>query len=114
MSGVKVTLGPENPDAERFLPPARDDGSGVGINYADAYIKAIKMTLDDGRRILLKRRGLKLTFSIGDRHGEGLLRRLQNGPAEKTIVRLAIEEASRNAGARFIVEDGIMVLELQD
>ena len=109
---MKVTLGPENPDAEKLLPPARDDNSGVGINYADAYLKAIKITLDDGRRILAKRRGLKITFSIGDRTGEGLLRRLQNGPDEKTIVRKALDDAVRNAGARFDVENGMMTLDL--
>lgn len=108
----RVTLGPENQDAEKLLPPARADGSGAGINYADAYIKAIKLTLDDGRRIAAKRRGLKLTLSIGDRSGEGLLRRLQHGPDEKTIVRKALEEAAQNAGARFDVQDGVMVLEL--
>lgn len=112
MPGLKVRLGPENSDAEKFLPPARDDGSGVGINYADAYIKSIKITLDDGRKIVVKRRGLKITFSIGDRNGEGLLRRLKYGPDEKTIVRRALEEAAQNAGARFEVEDGVMMLEL--
>jgi len=109
---MKVTLGPENPEAEKLLPPARDDNSGVGINYADAYLKAIKITLDDGRRILAKRRGLKITFSIGDRNGEGLLRRLQNGPDEKTIVRKALDDAVRDAGARFDVENGMMTLDL--
>ncbi len=110
---MKVTLGPENADAEKLLPPARDDGSGVGINYADAYLKVIKMTMEDGRKVLAKRRGLKITFTIGDRAGEGLLRRLENGPDEKTIVRKAIEEAVRNAGARFDVENGMMTLSFE-
>src|SRR5215510_10588757 len=109
---MKVLLGRENPDAEKLLPPARDDGSGVGINYADAYLKVIKVTSEDGRKIFAKRRGLKITFTIGDRNGEGLLRRLDNGPDEKTIVRKAIEEAVHNAFARFNVEDGVMILEI--
>ena len=110
---MKVTLGPENADAEKLLPPARDDGSGVGINYADAYLKTIKLTLEDGRKVLARRRGLKISFTIGDRTGEGLLRRLENGPDEKTIVRRAIDEAVRNAGARFTVENNIMSIELE-
>jgi hypothetical protein len=110
---MKVTLGPENREAEKLLPPARDDNSGVGINYADAYLKAIKITLADGRRVLARRRGLKITFSIGDRSGEGLLRRLENGPDEKTIVHKGLQEAVQNAGARFVVEGGIMFLELE-
>ena len=49
--GLKVALGPENKDAEKLLPPVKDDGSGVGINYTDAYVKGIKLTLEDGRKI---------------------------------------------------------------
>ena len=108
---MRATLGPENTEADKLLPPARDDNSGVGINYADAYLKAIKVTLEDGRKITAKRRGLKLKVTIGDRIGEGLLRRLDHGPDEKTIVRKALEEAVHNAGARFVTEDGVMFLE---
>jgi len=111
VSGNKVELGPENRDAEKFLPSVKDDGSGVGINYADAYIKPIKHTLEDGRKITVKRRGLKITVTIGDRSGDGLLRRLDNGPDEKNMLRRALQEAAANAGAGFDVEDGVMMLE---
>ena len=50
----------------RPSPPARGDkpdGSGVGVNYADADREALKQTLPDGRKLLLKRRGLKLTLA---------------------------------------------------
>ena len=112
MSAMKVTLGPENVDAEKLLPPTRDDGSGVGINYVDAYLKPIKIILEDGRKVLAKRRGLKLTFTIGDRSGEALLRRLEYGPDEKTIVQQALHEAIHNAGARLTVENGALILEV--
>jgi hypothetical protein len=112
VSGRRVELGPENRDAEKLLPDVKDDGSGVAINYADAYIKAIKITLDDGRKVAAKRRGLKITLTIGDRTGDGLLRRLANGPDEKNMLRKAIEEAAENAGARFDVREGVMVLEV--
>jgi hypothetical protein len=108
---MRFALGPENGEAEKLLPPARGDGSGVGINYADAYLKAIKTTLEDGRKVFAKRRGLKITFTIGDRSGEALLRRLQYGPDEKTIVQQALGDAVQNAGARFIIENGAMHLE---
>ncbi len=114
MSGLKVALGPENQDAEKLLPSVVDDGSGVGINYADAYIKGIKLTLQDGRKITVKRRGLKITIAIGDKTGDGLLRRLQNGPDEKNMLREALKEAARNASAAFDVENGVMMLELTD
>ena len=114
MPALKITLGPENTDAEKFLPPTRDDGSGVGINYADAYIKPMKVIMEDGRKILAKRRGLKLTVSIGDRSGEAILRRLEFGPDQKTIVQQALHEAVRNAGANLCVENGVMMLELDE
>ena len=109
---MRVTLGPENPEAEKHLSIRKHDGSGVGINYLDAYMKGLKVTAEDGRKITFKRRGLKLTFAIGDRIGEGLLRRIQNGPDEKAIVRLALEEAASNAGARFDVENGMLILDI--
>ena len=56
------------------------DGSGVGVNYVDVIAKASKLTLPDGRKLLLKRKGLKLTLAIGDKQGEALLRRLDHGP----------------------------------
>jgi hypothetical protein len=110
---LKVELGPENKEAEKLLPSVVNDGSGVGINYADAYIKGIKVTLEDGRKVSIKRRGLKLTLTIGDRTGDGLLRRLQNGPDEKNMLREALKEAARNGGAAFDVENGVMVLALE-
>jgi hypothetical protein len=113
VSGRRVELGPENRASEELLPDVKDDGSGVGINYADAYIKAIKLTLEDGRRVAVKRRGLKITFTIGDRSGDGLLRRLEHGPDARTLLRRALEEAAANAGARFEVEGGVMMLELE-
>jgi hypothetical protein len=111
VSGLKVALGPENHEAEKLL--SQDDGSGVGINYTDAYVKGIKASTEDGRKITIKRRGLKLTLTIGDRTGDGLLRRLQHGPDEKTMLREALKEAARNAGAAFDVEGGVMVLTLE-
>jgi len=98
-------------DVDRFLPEAEADNSGVGINYADAYLKAFKVTLDDGRKVLAKRRGLKVTLKVGDRQGEGLLRRLEHGPDVKNILRHALEEAAGNAGLGISLDDGIIYLE---
>jgi len=89
-----------------------DDGSGVGINYADAYIKPFKRILDDGRKIACKRRGLELTLSIGDKKGKGLMRRLEHGPDVEKILREALNEAAADAGVRFGVADGVMFLDL--
>lgn len=109
---VRVELGRENPEWDKLLPSVKDDGSGIGINYADAYVKIFKTTLEDGRKILCKRRGLKLTLTIGDKKGEGLMRRLAHGPDEKTILREALKEAAAQAGATFAVTEGAIVLEV--
>ncbi|TDI40407.1 MAG: hypothetical protein E2P02_16985 [Acidobacteria bacterium] len=108
---MRIELGPENADAEELLPEVKDDGSGIAINYADAYIKKFKRFLDDGRKILCKRRGLKITLKVGDKSGDGLMRRLAHGPDARKILREALDEAAKDAGVAFEVEDGKMFLE---
>jgi hypothetical protein len=108
---VRVKLPLDEAQAAPLLPENKADGSGVGINYADALLKPVKLTLEDGRKVAFKRRGLKLTLALGDRTGEGLLRRLEHGPDAKTIVREAIREAARNAGAEITFESGAAWLE---
>ena len=90
------------------------DGSGIGINYVDACLKPVRATLVDGRKVTCKRRGLKLTLTIGDRSGEGLLRRLVNGPDEKNMFRGALTDAAKGAGADLIEEDGVYFLEIPE
>jgi hypothetical protein len=106
---VKLPL--DEAQAVPFLPENKSDGSGVGINYADALLKGVKLTLEDGRKVAFKRRGLKLTLTLGDKTGEGLLRRLRHGPEAKEIVREALREAARNAGAEIHFEAGSAYLE---
>lgn len=111
---MRIQLGPEDADAEALLPENKDDGSGIGINYADAYIKPFKRILEDGRKILCKRRGLKITLKVGELEGEGLMRRLEHGPDAKRILREALDEAARSGGMKFEVVDGEMSLEVPD
>lgn len=107
---MRIALAPENRDAEKLLPDVKDDGSGIGINYADAYLKAFKKILDDGRKVSCTRRGLELTLKLGDKTGKGLMRRLANGPDARNILREALDEAAADAGLAFEVEDGTLVL----
>lgn len=107
---MRIELGPENQDAEKLLPDVKDDGSGIGINYADAYIKPFKRILDDGRKVSCKRRGLEITLKIGDKAGTGLMRRLEHGPDVKVILREALLAAADGASADFVVVDGEMCL----
>src|SRR5262245_42782869 len=76
-SCMRITIPIDEAQAEAHLPEAKPDGSGVGINYADQILKPFKQTLPDGRKLLAKRRGLKLTVTIGDKAGEAILRRLE-------------------------------------
>ena len=111
---MRVTIAVDEAQAEAVLPPAAPDGSGVGVNYAHLLLKPFKATLPDGRKVLCKRRGLKLTLTIGDRSGEALLRRLDHGPDEKTIFRKALEEAARQAGAVVAFEAGLVHLDVAE
>jgi hypothetical protein len=108
---LKVKLPLDEALAAPLLPENKADGSGVGVNYADALLKPVKLTLDDGRKVAFKRRGLKLTMTLGDKTGEGLLRRIEHGPDAKRIVREAIREAAKNAGAEIVFEGGTAYLE---
>jgi hypothetical protein len=111
---MKIEVPIDHALAEGFLPPAKPDGSGVGLNYADQLLKPLKLTLADGRKLSAKRRGLKITVSIGERSGEAIFRRLEHGPDEKTIVRRALAEAAGNAGASLAFEPGAIQLEVEE
>ena len=109
---MKIRIADENREAETLIPPAERDGSGIGVNYTDLYIKAMNVELEDGRKVTCKRRGLKIHLQIGETQGEALMRRLENGPDVKNILRLALEQAAEDASSRFSVEDGGLYLEV--
>ena len=109
---MRVTIPVDEALAEAHLPDAKPDGSGVGINYADQILKPFKQTLPDGRKFLAKRRGLKITMTIGDKVGEAILRRLEHGPDVKDMFRKALEEAARNAGATVVFEPNTIHVDL--
>ncbi len=108
---MRHEIAAEPTDIDHLLPENREDNSGVGVNYADAYLKAFKTTLDDGRKVLARRKGLKITLKIGDTSGEGLMRRLEHGPDVRAVLQGALEEAAASAGATLVVENGSIYLE---
>ena len=110
---MRVTIPVDETQAEAHLPEVKADGSGVGINYADQILKPFKQTLPDGRKFLAKRRGLKITVTIGEKIGEAILRRLENGPDVKNMFRKALEEAARNAGAAVTFEPNTIHLDVE-
>ena len=109
---MRVTIPIDEAQADQHLPEIKADGSGVGINYADQILKNFKLTLTDGRKMLAKRRGLKITLTIGDKQGEAIMRRMEHGPDVKTIFRKALAEAAQNAGATLVLEPNQIHLDL--
>ena len=88
-----------DPATDEKLPENFSDKSGVGVHYASAFIKQLTVKLDDGTKVMCKRKGLKLMLRINNAKGEGLLRRLEHGPDVKNMLHHALAEAATNAGA---------------
>jgi len=87
-----------NPAATQKLPPDFADKSGIGVHYVDAFLKPMNATLPDGTRVACKRKGLKVTLTVGTKKGEGLMRRLDVSSDPVQMLRAALAEAARAAG----------------
>ncbi len=107
---MKQRLCDVNRAAVEKLPQHTDDKSGIGVHYVDAYIKPMNTRLADGTSVKCKRRGLKITLSVGDRKGDGLMRRLDVSPDPIVMLDAALQEAARAAGIELIVEEGALVI----
>jgi hypothetical protein len=101
-----------NSMAVEKLPAQTDDKSGIGVHYVDAYIKPMNAALEDGTRVKCKRRGLKLMLTVGDKSGDGLMRRLEVGRDPVAMLDAALQEAARNAGVILAVENGTIFVAL--
>lgn len=111
---MTITLCDVNAAALEKLPAKTDDKSGVGVHYVDAYIKPMNRKLEDGTAIKCKRRGLKVVLTVKGKSGDGLLRRLANGPDPVKMLDAALQEAAGNAGVTLAVADGRIQLTLPD
>jgi hypothetical protein len=87
------------------LPPKFHDKSGIGVHYVDAFIKPLNKSLEDGTRIACKRRGLKITLTVGTKKGEGLMRRLSVSKDPVVMLSAALQEAANAAGVELKVTD---------
>jgi hypothetical protein len=92
------------------LPPKQPDKSGIGVHYVDAFLKPMNTTLADGTRVACKRRGLKVTLTVGTKKGEGLMRRLDVSPDPVQMLRAALQEAATAAGVELQVTDSEVLL----
>jgi hypothetical protein len=109
---MKTKLCDVNPAALEKLPRFTADKSGVGVHYADAYLKPMNAKLADGTSVRCKRRGLKIILTAGTKKGEGLLRRLDVSPDPVVMLDAALQEASKAAGIGLTVEGGEVFVEL--
>ncbi|HLZ53407.1 MAG TPA: hypothetical protein VKS19_02910 [Verrucomicrobiae bacterium] len=94
-----------NPVATEKLPPKFSDKSGIGVHYTDAFIKPMNTKLPDGTRVGCKRKGLKLTLTVGTKKGEGLMRRLEVSKDPVAMLSAALQEAARAAGVELKITD---------
>lgn len=94
-----------NAAAKEKLPPTFAEKSGIGTHYTDAYIKPMNTKLPDGTRVGCKRKGLKLTLTVGTKKGEGLMRRLDVSKDPIVMLQAALQEAAKAAGVELKVTD---------
>ena len=99
-----------NPAAKEKLPPAFPDKSGVGVHYADAFIKPMNTKLPDGTRVGCKRKGLKVMLTVGAKKGEGLMRRLEVSKDPVVMLQAALQEAAKAAGVELKIADSEMFI----
>ena len=94
-----------NATAREKLPPAFTEKSGIGSHYVDAFIKRMNTKLADGTRVGCKRKGLKITLTVGAKKGEGLMRRIQVSRDPVVMLQTALQEAAKAAGVELQITD---------
>jgi hypothetical protein len=101
-----------NRAAKEKLPPTFAEKSGIGSHYVDAFVKPMNAKLPDGTRVGCKRKGLKVTLTVGTRKGEGLMRRLDVSKDPVVMLNAALQEAAKAAGIELQIKDTEILIEL--
>ena len=109
---MKLKLCDVNPEALNKLPRFTEDKSGIGVHYVDAYLKPMNAKLEDGTAVKCKRRGLKVSLAVGEKKGDGIMRRLQFGPDPVVMLDAALQEAARAAQIELSIESGSIFISL--
>jgi hypothetical protein len=91
--------------AKEKLPPGFAEKSGIGSHYVDAFVKPMNTKLPDGTRVGCKRKGLKITLTVGTKKGEGLMRRLAVSKDPVVMLNAALQEAAKAAGVELKITD---------
>jgi hypothetical protein len=109
---MKTKLCEIDPAARQKLPAFTDDKSGVGVHYVDAYLKPMNTKLEDGTAVKCKRRGLKITLTVGAKKGDGLMRRLEVSRDPVAMLDAALQEAAKAAGVELTIDAGTLFLDV--
>ena len=109
--GMKEKLCDVNAAAIEKLPALTGDKSGIGVHYVDAFLKPMNVKLADGTRVKCKRRGLKISLAVGDKKGDGLMRRLDVSRDPIAMLDAALQEAAAAAGVSLTIEDNSIYLD---
>jgi hypothetical protein len=108
---MKLKLCDVNQAALEKLPAQTGDKSGIGVHYVDAYLKPMNAALEDGTKVKCKRRGLKIALAVGDKKGDGLMRRLDVSRDPVAMLDAALQEAAKAAEVSITVESGVLFVE---
>jgi hypothetical protein len=100
-----------NAAAKEKLPPAFAEKSGIGSHYVDAFLKPMNIKLPDGTRVGCKRKGLKITLTVGTKKGEGLMRRLDVSKDPVVMLSAALQEAAKIAGVELKITETEILIE---
>jgi hypothetical protein len=109
---MKMKLCEVNSAATEKLPANFSDKSGIGVHYIDAYIKPMNAALEDGTKVKCKRRGLKITLTVGTKKGDGLMRRLDVSTDPVVMLQRALQEAAKATGVELTVAEGAIYLDV--
>jgi len=99
-----------NHEAKEKLPPAFPEKSRIGTHYIDAFIKPMNTTTEDGHRVMVKRKGLKIILRTKSATGEGLMRRLDVSEDPVVMLEAALKEAATNAGLEIEITENEILL----
>ena len=67
--------------------------------------------LEDGTKVKCKRRGLKITLTVGTKKGDGLMRRLDVSPDPVVMLEAALQEAAKVAGVELTIADDAIFID---